>query len=89
MEKSTDELVPVFHSDASGTDSAEHEYEYVSGTKIKIELMLDTTKPVLSNDIARDFNITAVNILIGEGVKSWRLPTDSREPSNRYFGDIW
>lgn len=27
--------------------------------------------PMLSNDIARDFNITAVNQLIGEGVKSY------------------
>ncbi|HZD34024.1 MAG TPA: GAF domain-containing protein [Nitrososphaeraceae archaeon] len=69
MEKSTDELLSVFHSDASGTDSAE--YEYVSRSKIKIELMLDTKKPVLSNDIARDFNITAVNMLINEGVKSY------------------
>jgi hypothetical protein len=71
MEKSTDELHPVFHSVASGTDLPEYEYEYVSRSKIKIELMLDTAEPVLSNDIARDFNITAVSRVIGEGVKSY------------------
>jgi DNA-binding Lrp family transcriptional regulator len=69
LEKSTDKLAPTFHSDASGTDPAE--YEYVSRSKINIELMFEATKPVLSNDIARDFNITVVNRLIGEGVKSY------------------
>jgi GAF domain-containing protein len=33
--------------------------------------MLETTRPVLSNDIATDFNITIVNWVIGEGVKSY------------------
>jgi GAF domain-containing protein len=34
-------------------------------------MMFEATKLVLSNDIARDFNITVVNRLIGEGVKSY------------------
>jgi GAF domain-containing protein len=33
--------------------------------------MLEVTKPVLSNDIARDFHISMVNELINEGVKSY------------------
>jgi DNA-binding Lrp family transcriptional regulator len=69
IEEGTDKLVPALHSDASGTGPAE--YEYVSRSKINIELMLEATKPVLSNDIARDFNISVVNRLIGEGMKSY------------------
>ena len=70
LEASTDKLAPVFHSsDASGILRAE--YEYVSRSKINIELMLEVTKPVLSNDIARDFHISMVNELINEGVKSY------------------
>jgi GAF domain-containing protein len=62
-------LAPVFHSDTSGTDPAQ--YEYVSRSKINIELLLEVTKPVLSNDIAKDFHISIVNWLISEGVKSY------------------
>ena len=69
MEKNTDRLVPVLHSYLSGIDPAE--YEYISRSKINIELMLQPMMPMLSNDIARDFNITAVNQLISEGVKSY------------------
>jgi GAF domain-containing protein len=69
LEKSTDKLVPVLHSDASRVNPVQ--YEYVSRSKINIELMLETMRPVLSNDIATDFNITVVNLVIGEGVKSY------------------
>ena len=57
------------HSDAARVDPVE--YEYVSRSKINIELMLEITRPVLSNDIATDFNISIVNWIIGEGVKSY------------------
>jgi DNA-binding Lrp family transcriptional regulator len=70
MEVSTDKLAPVLHSYTPGTGPAE--YEYVSRSKINIELILETTTmPVLSNDIARDFNISIANELISEGVKSY------------------
>jgi len=69
LEEGTDKLAPILHSYAPGTDPAE--YEYVSRSKINIELILKTTMPVLSNDISRDFNISIVNVLIGEGVKSY------------------
>jgi DNA-binding Lrp family transcriptional regulator len=69
LDKSTDKLAPALHSDASRVDQVE--YEYVSRSKINIELVLETTRPVLSNDIATDFNITIANWVIGEGVKSY------------------
>jgi DNA-binding Lrp family transcriptional regulator len=69
LEEHTDKLAPVFHSSVSGIDPAE--YEYISRSKISIELMLQPMMPVLSNDVARDFKITVVNQLIGEGLKSY------------------
>jgi DNA-binding Lrp family transcriptional regulator len=64
-----DKLVPVFHSHTYGTNPAE--YEFISISKIKIESLVETKIPVLSNDIARDFRVTVVNELIGQGVKSY------------------
>jgi DNA-binding Lrp family transcriptional regulator len=69
VEKNTDKLVPVLHSSTYGTNTAE--YEYLSISKINIESLVETKMPVLSNDIARDFRITVVNELIGQGVKSY------------------
>lgn len=86
LEESRDKLTPIIHSYAPGTDPAE--YEYISRSKINIELILKTTVPVLSNDIARDFNISIANQLISEGVKSYGGYPLIHETDYRHIGDI-
>lgn len=68
IDRNANELMPAFFSDIDGD---QYEYEYVSIDKININLLLETMKPVLSNNIARDFKITSVNWITGKGVKSY------------------